>query len=502
VVSIALLYVGSAGFWNLREAQQRLQYLQGSVIPSIRELTDARDDIGEIRRLVLRELLSSDDAERTAVDQAIADADSRITAHIASYDRANRLNDTERTLLNADKTAFTAYRAAQQIYLAKCKSGDQGGAKTMVSEGGGLYVPSQQLAAAFNAHISYNEKLSGSLRTANDAAYQQAMSLLAACCTVAIAVVAFMGLTLYRSITSGLSGIQRTFAHVSESLDLTHKATVDRMDEIGHVAAAFNSLLARFAGVIGDVRQTAGSVSIASKQIAAGNVDLSSRTEEQAASLEQTAASMEELTTTVQQNVESGRQAAELAQRAFEISDEGNRLVERMLATMAEITASSDKIAEITALIEGIAFQTNILALNAAVEAARAGEEGRGFAVVAAEVRNLAQRSSAAAREIKALIEKSVETIAVGSHQGSDVGRATDQARQAVRRLASVIGEISSASEEQGRGIGQVNVAVSQMDQVTQQNAALVEEAAAAAQSLEEQAARLDQMASIFTVPM
>jgi methyl-accepting chemotaxis protein len=254
--------------------------------------------------------------------------------------------------------------------------------------------------------------------------------------------------------------------------------------------------------VIGDVRQTAGSVSIASKQIAAGNVDLSSRTEEQAASLEQTAASMEELTTTVQQNVESGRQAAELAQRAFEISDEGNRLVERMLATMAEITASSDKIAEITALIEGIAFQTNILALNAAVEAARAGEEGRGFAVVAAEVRNLAQRSSAAAREIKALIEKSVETIAVGSHQGSDVGRATDQARQAVRRLASVIGEISSASEEQGRGIGQVNVAVSQMDQVTQQNAALVEEAAAAAQSLEEQAARLDQMASIFTVPM
>jgi methyl-accepting chemotaxis protein len=203
----------------------------------------------------------------------------------------------------------------------------------------------------------------------------------------------------------------------------------------------------------------------------------------------------------VQQNAQSGRHAAELAQRAFEISDEGNQLVERMLATMADITASSGKIAEITAMIEGIAFQTNILALNAAVEAARAGEEGRGFAVVASEVRNLAQRSSAAAREIKDLIEKSVETIAVGSSQGSDVGRATDQARQAVRQLADIIGEISSASEEQGRGIEQVNVAVSQMDQVTQQNAALVEEAAAAAQSLEEQAGRLNQMASVFTVP-
>ena len=502
VVLIALLFVGSVAFWNLRGAQQRLQYLQGNLIPSMHELTDARDNIGEIRRLVLRELLSSDNTERTAVDQAIADADTHIAAHIASYDRANRLDHTDRDLLNADKTAFTAYQAAQQIYLEKCKSGDQGGAKAMVSDGGGLYVPSQQLAAAFNAHISYNEKLSGSLRTANDAAYRQAMSLLAACCTVAIAVVALMGLTLYRSITSGLSGMQRTFAHVSESLDLTRVATVGRMDEIGHVAVAFNSLLARFAGVIGEVRQTAGSVSVASKQIAAGNVDLSSRTEEQAASLEQTAASMEELTTTVQQNVQSGRQAAELAQHAFAISDEGNRLVEGMLATMAEITASSDKIAEITALIEGIAFQTNILVLNAAVEAARAGEEGRGFAVVAAEVRNLAQRSSAAAREIKALIEKSVETIAVGSHQGSDVGRATDEARQAVRRLANVIGEISSASEEQGRGIEQVNVAVSQMDQVTQQNAALVEEAAAAAQSLEEQAVRLNQMASVFTVPM
>jgi methyl-accepting chemotaxis protein len=317
---------------------------------------------------------------------------------------------------------------------------------------------------------------------------------------LAIAVAAFMGLTLYRSITSGLTGIQRTFAHVSESLDLTRVVKVGRMDEIGQVAAAFNRLLTRVAEVIGEVRQSAGSVSVASKQIAAGNVDLSSRTEEQAASLEQTAASMEELTTTVQQNAQSGRHAAQLAQRAFEISDEGNRLVECMLVTMADITASSGKIAEITAMIEGIAFQTNILALNAAVEAARAGEEGRGFAVVASEVRNLAQRSSAAAREIKALIEKSVETIAMGSNQGSEVGRATDQARQAVRQLADIIGEISSASEEQGRGIEQVNVAVSQMDQVTQQNAALVEEAAAAAQSLEEQAGRLNQMASVFTV--
>jgi methyl-accepting chemotaxis protein len=194
------------------------------------------------------------------------------------------------------------------------------------------------------------------------------------------------------------------------------------------------------------------------------------------------------------------RQASTLALSATQISDKGNQVVKRMVETVGEITASSTKIAEITALIEGIAFQTNILALNAAVEAARAGEQGRGFAVVASEVRNLAQRSSAAAKEIKDLIETSVGTIQEGSSQAAEVGRTTDEVRQAVRRVADIIGEIAAASEEQGRGIEQINQAVGQMDEVTQQNAALVEEAAAAAQSLSEQATKLNEMVSVFTV--
>jgi len=209
---------------------------------------------------------------------------------------------------------------------------------------------------------------------------------------------------------------------------------------------------------------------------------------------------MEELTSTVKQNTESARQASVLAVDASEIADRGNQVVERMVGTMNNISTSSTKIAEITTLIEGIAFQTNILALNAAVEAARAGEQGRGFAVVASEVRNLAQRSSAAAKEIKDLIETSVAAIQVGSNEAEQVGQTTGEIRQAVKRVADIIGEIASASEEQGRGIEQVNQAVGQMDQVTQQNAALVEEAAAAAQSLEEQAMKLKQTVAIFKV--
>ncbi|HTJ95383.1 MAG TPA: methyl-accepting chemotaxis protein, partial [Pararobbsia sp.] len=302
------------------------------------------------------------------------------------------------------------------------------------------------------------------------------------------------------SITGGLNRIQGTFQHVSQTLDLTNKAHVERMDEIGITATAFNTLLTRVEEVVGMVRMSASSVSVASRQIAAGNVDLSSRTEEQAASLEETAASMEELTTTVKQNTDSARQASTLASNATQTSDKGNQVVERMVLTMNEITASSSKIAEITALIEGIAFQTNILALNAAVEAARAGEQGRGFAVVATEVRTLAQRSSAAAKEIKELIDKSVAAIGRGASEAHEVGHATLEAKQAVRRVADIIGEIAAASEEQSRGIEQVNHAVSQMDEVTQQNAALVEEAAAAAQSLEEQASKLNELVSVFTV--
>jgi methyl-accepting chemotaxis protein len=251
-------------------------------------------------------------------------------------------------------------------------------------------------------------------------------------------------------------------------------------------------------GIVGEVRQGTDTIATASGQIAAGNMDLSSRTEEQASSLEETAASMEELTSTVKQNADNARQANQLAVSASSVAVRGGSVVNQVVGTMGSINASSRKIVDIIGVIDGIAFQTNILALNAAVEAARAGEQGRGFAVVAAEVRNLAQRSAAAAKEIKTLIGDSVEKVEEGSKQVAEAGKTMDEIVDSVKRVTDIMAEIQAASQEQTQGIEQINQAITQMDQVTQQNAALVEEAAAAAQSLQEQASGLSQVVSVF----
>jgi methyl-accepting chemotaxis protein len=250
--------------------------------------------------------------------------------------------------------------------------------------------------------------------------------------------------------------------------------------------------------VVVRIKTSSDAIATASGQIAAGNQDLSSRTEEQASSLEQTAASMEELTSTVKQNADNARQANQLALSASEVAVKGGNVVGQVVDTMASINASSKKIVDIIGVIDGIAFQTNILALNAAVEAARAGEQGRGFAVVASEVRNLAQRSGAAAKEIKGLIDDSVGKVDMGSALVGEAGKTMAEIVGSVKRVTDIIGEITAASQEQSTGIEQVNQAIAQMDQVTQQNAALVEEAAAAAQSMQEQAASLVEAVSVF----
>ena len=263
---------------------------------------------------------------------------------------------------------------------------------------------------------------------------------------------------------------------------------------------AFNQLLSRVSGTLLSVSHAAQSVSAGSTQIAAGNEDLSARTEEQAASLEQTAASMATLSETVRQNSEGAHQASSLANNANDMSIQNGTSVKQMLNTMDEIRASSAKISEITGLIEGIAFQTNILALNAAVEAARAGEHGRGFAVVASEVRNLAQRSSSAAREIKDLISTSVSQVEHGLEQASGVGSNSENVRQAIQQVADLVNEIAAATSEQSKGIEQVHQAIGQMDEVTQQNASLVEEASSASKSLQEQAETLSGLVATFTL--
>ncbi|POR54765.1 methyl-accepting chemotaxis protein-1 (serine sensor receptor) [Paraburkholderia eburnea] len=296
---------------------------------------------------------------------------------------------------------------------------------------------------------------------------------------------------LSRSIVRSLTGIQGTLQAASETLDLGLRVRLESKDEIGQTGVAFNHLMDRVSSVMTTVHNAVASVNTASREISTGNIDLSSRTEEQAASLEETAASMEELTGTVRQNAENAGQAMALASNASDIARRGNEVVSQVVDTMHRISSSSAKIADITGMIEGIAFQTNILALNAAVEAARAGEQGRGFAVVAGEVRNLAQRASTAAKEIKELIEESVATSAQGSELAARAGHTMGDVIGAVSRVTDIMSEIAAASDEQSKGIDQIGQAVSQMDQMTQQNAALVEQAAAAAQSMQDQAGRL-----------
>ena len=308
---------------------------------------------------------------------------------------------------------------------------------------------------------------------------------------------ALLGFWIIRSIIRHLHRAVEVASAVSQG-DLTSSIEVKTRDEVGQLLQALKDMNGNLSGIVGEVRRTTDSINTAAKEIAAGNSDLSQRTEEQASSLEETASSMEELTSTVKQNAENARQANQLAANASDIAVKGGLAVNEVVQTMASISTSSRKIMDIISVIEGIAFQTNILALNAAVEAARAGEQGRGFAVVAAEVRNLAQRSAAAAKEITALIDDSVDKVDVGSKQVDQAGATMNEIVQAVKRVTDIMAEIAAASSEQSSGIEQVNQAIVQMDDVTQQNAALVEEAAAAAEAMQEQAASLMKAVSMF----
>ncbi|WP_302174818.1 methyl-accepting chemotaxis protein [uncultured Hydrogenophaga sp.] len=300
-----------------------------------------------------------------------------------------------------------------------------------------------------------------------------------------------------RNVSQPLAELTAAVTTVAQG-DLTRSFTSQRTDEIGGLVREVESMRQRFLGMMRELRQASDSIGTASVEIATGNQDLSSRTEQTASNLEETAASMEELTSTVRQSADAARQANQLAASAAEIAARGGDVVAQVVTTMDEINHSSKKINDIIGVIDGIAFQTNILALNAAVEAARAGEQGRGFAVVAGEVRNLAQRSAQAAKEIKGLIGASVDRVEAGSKLVADAGNTMSEIVGSVQRVSDIIGEITAAAGEQSDGIGQVNTAVAQLDQMTQQNAALVEESAAAAESLKDQARRLSELISFF----
>jgi methyl-accepting chemotaxis protein-1 (serine sensor receptor) len=354
-----------------------------------------------------------------------------------------------------------------------------------------------QLLKATNDFVEHEHDQAVARAKAAEDAYGQDRALMLAACLTALAAAATMGWMLSNGVTRPLNRAVRLAEAVAAG-DLRTDIVVDRGDETGQLLAALKSMNESLVGMVGQVRQAADSIAIASTEIATGNMDLSSRTERQASALQQTAASMQEMTSTVQHNADSSRQASALAASAADVAGRGGQVVERVVHTMGDITQASHKIADIIGVIDGIAFQTNILALNAAVEAARAGEQGRGFAVVAGEVRSLAQRSAQAAKEIKQLITDSNEKVETGSRLVDEAGSTMNDIVTQVRRMNDLIAEVNASTTEQSVGIGQVNQAVASLDHGTQQNAALVEESAAAAESLRQQAAALQDVIAAF----
>jgi methyl-accepting chemotaxis protein len=314
---------------------------------------------------------------------------------------------------------------------------------------------------------------------------------------VSLIVTALLSVVLFRAIMRPLRESIVIAKRVADG-DLTQKINVSSGNEFSGLLQALYDMNSNLLVLVGEVREGTQSISAASAEIASGNMNLSSRTESQASSLEETAAAMEELTSTVKQNSENAKQGSQLASSASQVAQKGNSLVMTLVETMGDVNNSASKISDIIGVIDGIAFQTNILALNAAVEAARAGEQGRGFAVVASEVRNLAQRSAAAAREIKALIDTSVQKISQGNRQVTEAGSVMNEVLSSVQKVSDIMSEISSASFEQSQGIDEVNNAVTLMDENTQQNAALVEEAAAAAQAMQHQSQHLETLVNRF----
>ena len=375
------------------------------------------------------------------------------------------------------------------------KAGDNAGAAALVSEdmlpAADSYVKSVQGLEKYQAELSEANIESAKADVVNTD--MLLISLLIA------GVVIGMGMAWFttRSITQPLQDALSVAAAIANN-DLSRPVHSDRRDELGDLLRELDQMRSSLHQVVSQVRGSSGSITTASAEIATGNQDLSGRTEQTASNLQQAASSMEQLTGTVRQSADSARQAEQLASSAAEVAARGGRVVSEVVATMNEINNSSKRISDIIGVIDGIAFQTNILALNAAVEAARAGEQGRGFAVVASEVRSLAGRSAEAAREIKALIGASVDKVESGSRLVANAGDTMAEIVSSVQRVSDIIGEITAAASEQSEGIGQINSAVIQLDQMTQQNAALVEQSAAAAESLKDQAVRLSDVMSIF----
>jgi methyl-accepting chemotaxis protein len=437
---------------------------------------------------------STDNTLSTVFAKEIADSVTRSTEIIK---KVEPLLDTpeEKAQLQKVQSLRAKYQAAKVEVMNAKKAGDADTAERRYTEG---FAPTAQAYSnALNDLLLMQRGTIDRMAQASRATYEKQVRLVLLLNALMIVLGVFAAVTITRSIIRPLSRAVKVAETVAGG-DLTNTFDHGRRDEIGDLMRAMQAMNDGLATVVSEVQEGTRTIAAGATEIASGNLDLSARTEQQASSLEETAASMEELTSTVRHNADNATQANQMAQAASQVAVRGGEIVGEVVATMGAIDGASRKIVDIIGVIDGIAFQTNILALNAAVEAARAGEQGRGFAVVASEVRNLAQRSATAAKEIKALIGDSVAQVNTGTLLVQQAGATIQEVVASVARVTDIMAEITAASREQSAGINQVNAAITQMDQTTQQNAALVEEAAAAASSMQEQSVHLDQLMRRF----
>ncbi|MDP3261951.1 MAG: methyl-accepting chemotaxis protein [Tabrizicola sp.] len=489
-----LLGIGALSVSRTMDVETELVDITERRMTVISEMENLRDVASTQARAIRNIALYTDPAKVAQEKQAIEATRPEVDGYIKKLEAL--INTTRgRELQTAIDETRAPFRSGVDQFIKMIEAGEREPAIAYLFD----VARPAQLTYFKTIDDAVNYQTDGA-NAASAAAKDMVMNLIttiALTVTLAAVLAAAVALWLIRSITVPINNAVELARAVAAG-DLTRVIEVKSMDETGVLLKALADMQAGLVQVVGRVRIGSESVSSASEQIAQGNQDLSSRTESQASALEQTAASMEELSSTVRQNADNAAQANQLAQSASNVAVEGGQVVAQVVDTMRGINESSRKISDIISVIDGIAFQTNILALNAAVEAARAGEQGRGFAVVAGEVRNLAQRSAAAAKEIKQLINDSVERVEKGTVLVDKAGATMSEVVDSVKRVTDIMGEISSASTEQSDGVGQIGEAVTQMDQATQQNAALVEEMAAAASSLRTQAGDLVQSVAVF----
>ena len=496
------IIVTSIAIYNMAQMNERAKRLYHQELMGLSYVKEANIDLIYIGRALRSAMLASNEETR-AKYLAVTDKSRQLMQE--NLDKARPLFYSvqgKRNFAEAD-AQVREYEVAIADMVKRIKAEPPAQQRNSVDYLFSTFLPkSQALDDKMTDLARVKENLAQQANLNNKEAYESSRTtLLLLVALSALAGIGF-GVLITRSLTRQLGGEPAYAANIAGRIaagDLSAEVQVRAGDE-SSLLFAMKAMRDRLARIVGEVRHGTDAIASASNEIAKGNLDLSSRTEEQASSLEETASSMEELTSTVKQNADNARQANMLAQTASSVAGQGGDVVAQVVQTMGSINESSKKIVDIITVIDGIAFQTNILALNAAVEAARAGEQGRGFAVVAGEVRTLAQRSAAAAKEIKALIGDSVDKVEAGTKLVDQAGNTMSDVVASIQRVTDIMAEISAASQEQTSGIEQINQAISQMDNVTQQNASLVEEAAAASEALQSQAAKLAELVSVFRI--